>query len=746
MLITRIPRISGHRIFRDFTWPSDLDDFKRFNLIYGWNGTGKSTLCRLLRNLQRRAPLNEGSMTIRIDNRDVDGASFNSETTQLCVFNQEFVAENVFTAAKQLAPIYVIGKENIDKQDKLDESRSTLTQIQSELTVNRDATQCAIRAKDDFCISKARLIKETLGGHGNAYANYNKRNFRDRIEKMVSDPGDTAVLDEQEKERLLSQSRMSPKPRIEDAIYALPDFDSLSSQVSSLASRRVVSQVIDSLKSDPAAAEWVRQGLTLHGKVNDRCKFCDQPFTGDRLKKLEAHFSKELSQLITDIDVQIAGLESLAKTARQFAPPKKAEFYDDLINKYDAIASAATAICKKADTALQSLISALTNKKSRPFDTLEGVKSPPFCDAAPLSALESIIRSHNEACAQFESRIAAALTRLEEGYVRDALPEYTKLSESERVAQAALSESQKQEILLKTEIESLERNIVSHREPADELNADLRTYLGHGDLQCEVKEAGYIITRNGKIASELSEGERTAVALLYFLKSLNARGFDKSCGIVVLDDPVSSLDANALFNAFAYIKDRCKDVQQVFLLTHNHGFFRAVREWFKNFRGPQKREWRIFMLTTYCDAIGRCARLQEIDPLLQKYDSEYHYLFAYIHRLANGPDADHLEEYLPAPTIARRVLESFLAFRVPDKDSLHSRMQAVTCDDTLRSRIYRFVNTHAHKDGIGDLDDDLTILSETKAVLESVIEFMRLADAEHCNAMIRCVTQADDAT
>lgn len=39
--------------------------------------------------------------------------------------------------------------------------------------------------------------------------------------------------------------------------------------------------------------------------------------------------------------------------------------------------------------------------------------------------------------------------------------------------------------------------------------------------------------------------ERTSIAFLYFLKSLKATGFDLEIGIVVIDDPVSGLDANS---------------------------------------------------------------------------------------------------------------------------------------------------------------------------------------------------------
>lgn len=61
--ITRIQRIRGQRVFRDFTWPNDgLPDFGRFNLIYGWNGTGKTTLSGLFRHLQHKEAITEGDV------------------------------------------------------------------------------------------------------------------------------------------------------------------------------------------------------------------------------------------------------------------------------------------------------------------------------------------------------------------------------------------------------------------------------------------------------------------------------------------------------------------------------------------------------------------------------------------------------------------------------------------------------------------------------------------------------------
>src|SRR5690606_40846036 len=91
---------------------------------------------------------------------------------------------------------------------------------------------------------------------------------------------------------------------------------------------------------------------------------------------------------------------------------------------------------------------------------------------------------------------------------------------------------------------------------------------------------GYALTRGGQPVSHLSEGERTAIAFLYFLKSLQDKTFDMKNGIVVIDDPVSSLDANALFSAFGYMKERTKEAGQLFIFTHSFAFFRNVKKWF----------------------------------------------------------------------------------------------------------------------------------------------------------------------
>ena len=81
--------------------------------------------------------------------------------------------------------------------------------------------------------------------------------------------------------------------------------------------------------------------------------------------------------------------------------------------------------------------------------------------------------------------------------IATSLEEFIRLRDSAARATADRKEQERTVRALDNEIAELEREIVEHRQPAEELNEDLRTYLGHGELCLEIKETGYSITRGG---------------------------------------------------------------------------------------------------------------------------------------------------------------------------------------------------------------------------------------------------------
>ena len=748
--INRIVSLRDYGIFRNFSWPNDLPEFGRYNLIYGWNGTGKTTLSRLLRDLERRAVPTMGEVRVRIGGRDLRGSEFLDSTLQIRVFNRDFIQESVFpVGGGDLPPIYVLGEESVEKQKEVERLKSTLAEEQSKLESERSTAERCKRDLEQFCIDRAKLIKDMLRSSGtNRFNNYNKSDFRDDTEEMIkAGNASTYALGEDEREKLLVQHRAVPKPKVREVAYAPPDFDAIIERVSELLSTTVVSAAIEALKNDPTLAQWVHQGLELHQeRESSQCLFCEQPLPKGRMAALEAHFSDQYQTLINRIDEMIKELEAESSKVDGLRLPHKTEVYEDLTEEFEAAETELREAFRKIQRFIEDMVKVLKEKKNKLFEPFKPKFEKPHIDSGIVEKLNTVIRMHNQACDDFQARVNEARERLARDMIVKVLPKYIRRRDEVKAAEDKVKNLREKIRRLSAEIAKLEQEIIEHRRPADELNEDLRKYLGHDELRLEIKDTGYTITRGGEPARALSEGEMTAIALLYFLKSLQDKEFDLSDGVVVLDDPVSSLDANALFLAFGFIRERTKEAGQLFILTHNFSFFRQVRNWFHHMKGQRKKDVnqrpaRFYMLDCACDQNGRYTSIRWLDPLIEQYDSEYHYLFARVHRASTETDSTGLEQKYVLPNMARRLLEAFLAFRKPQlSGELWQKMQAVQFDEAKKLRILRFLHTHSHSCGVGEPEHDPSVLAEGASVLRDLMELIRSQDPEHYSAMVKLVT------
>ena len=746
--ITRISRLRSCGIFRDFAWPAELPEFGRYNLVYGWNGTGKTTLSRIFRCLENGTPPS-GEVAVQVESRRVQGDQFPNETLPIRVFNREFIADNVFpVGGGELVPIFVLGAESVEKQKEIERLKSDRARAQSELESARAAKQQAEKQLDQFCIDRAKVIKETLRSSGpNRYNNYNKADFQDDARTMdASGSRHTHLLGDADRDSLVAKHQDAPKPKVQVLTYALPDFDAIGQRVSNLLTTTVVSAGIETLKGDPTVAEWVREGLGLHRDLEaERCLFCEQPLPKERLAALDGHFSAQYEQLLESVDGLVDELHTSIKMATELRLPNKAELYHDLEAEFEAAKTILVDALDEARQFLESAVQALRGKKRRPFEQIAVDLRPPIVDAKSVDKLIAVLRRHNQACDDFRTRIDSARERLALGMIAEALEDFARLRAGAQQAVRDVGAKSRRVQHLDAEIARLDREIIDHLRSAEELNEDLRKYLGHDELCLDVNETGYTISRHGVLAQSLSEGEMTAIAILYFLKTLQDRDFDPSKGIVVLDDPVSSLDANALFLAFGFIRERTKDVGQLLILTHNFSFFREVRNWFQYLNKRKKkasseRPARFFMLDCAHGQGGRYAAIRGLDPLLEKYESEYHYLFSQVYRASTREGTSGLEQNYALPNMARRMLESFLAFRHPQfSRQLWQALQEVIFDEARKLRIYQFVNAHSHSCGVGEPAHDPSVLAEGPAVLRDLLALIGSEDPKHFEAMVQLV-------
>lgn len=750
--IQKITKLHHPGVLRDFEWPADLPMFGRFNLIYGWNGSGKTTLSNVFRCLEQRIVPSEGQVILEIDDVKVAGEHFASSRLPIRVFNRDFVRESIFpVGGGDIPPIFIVGKESVEKQKEADRVKGERTTAESSLSTARSQEQDAKKEFDKFSSDRARIIKETLRSPGsNPYNNYDKAAFQGDSQKMAEeDNAESHLLNEAEREKLLTQHRATPKPKIQKVVFAIPSLQELADSIRSITSTTVVSAAIQSLKDDSTLAEWTRHGLGLHKEYQSKkCLFCEQLLPDERLASLEAHFSVEYEQLLQMIDELIGQLHESSKEARQLRLPNRAEFFDDLALAYDASLKSLSQSLSEYHEFVERLVEALNAKKSRLFTSQDLLVYVPNVSTRAVDDINEVIEKHNQACDEFDARVRNARNRLALDMIAAVLPDYLQLRSHLREAAEAIPPLEQRVQQLTESIVRLEIEIIEHRRPAEDLNEDLAQYLGHRELQFTVKETGYIITRNDEPATLLSEGEMTAIAILYFLKSLEDRNFDQRNGVVVLDDPVSSLDANALFLALGFIRHRTQDSGQLFILTHSFSFFRQVRNWFYHQKGQKKRDIiqrpsRFYMLDRVHGSAPRCTALCALDPLLERYESEYHYLFACVYRSANAIGKTNLEQNYCLPNIARRLLEMFLAFRQPHiAGELHTKLENINFDKAKKLRVLRFVHTHSHGDAVGEPEHESNALGEAGAVLSNLLEMIRSEDASHFAAMESLIVSA----
>ncbi len=769
--MTQVTRIShlhirNYGIFRNFIWKPDLEKFNRYNLIYGWNGTGKTILSRIFRNLENREQPKTGEVTLHIGDNDIKGEEFPQSNFQIRVFNRDFIKQNVFPTESGMQHIFfVLGEESVRKQKEVEGLQKQLATARSQLALDEKAFRKSDKTFEQFCINQAKLIKDTLRLTGqtsnqNPYNNYDKSDFQNNATNMlVFGGGSSHLLTDTEHEKLLSQYRETVKDEVKELDYAIPDLKSITGRVSKLLHKTAVSAAIDALKNDTELADWILQGLRLHEDRNTKqCQFCKQLLPERRLAALHDHFNDQYEHLTTEIDSEIGKLNETKNQLEEFVSKVKLmdeeKLYSEYHDRFRTTKTQLTDGLQRLKEFLDDATKVLKDKKSKFFESTKlDIDAPPVKVGA-VENLNAVIQGHNRVSNNFQTRLNTVRKQLADSMVAKDLTgdgesdNFVKLRDTKDAVQKALEKRNKRIDHLEAEIKNLEHEIRGHRRPAEELNEDLQKYLGHGELRVEIKETGYAITRGREPAGSmsddsLSEGETTAIALLYFLKSLQDKNFELKDGIVVLDDPVSSLDANALFLAFSFIHERTKNAGQLFVLTHNFSFFRQVRSWFHY----EKHHAGFFMLEPSSEDSVRSSTIRLLDPLLKNYESEYHYLFSRVYQASNSSASQSLEKNYILPNIARRVLETFLAFRLPADTPLirlKEKLDKVEFDEVKKRRISRFLHTHSHSTVVGEQEHDLTELAEASGVLNDLLEMIRSEDGKHYSAMVQlCESQGE---
>ncbi|WP_164505507.1 MULTISPECIES: AAA family ATPase [unclassified Actinobaculum] len=786
--IRRIERIENYRIFQNWK-PSSGIEFARVNLIYGQNGSGKSTLASLFADCAANATVgtksrgggnNEADAGLQLlvandagESPSLIGMDDPEFWARVRVFNKDFVRRNLRFEepdGPQPEALLTVGERLADAEEQLTKLRRELDDAQTEAKKAATDVGRVEKQMGSLLTRTAKSVTDSL--LGTKVTEYNPRSYKKpRAEQVLNDfAHDPSIFDSASTEldvdrKIATSEAMTPvslgtrgKVLAQDGV----------NHARELLGRDVVIQVIEELREHPERATWVQRGISLHEYLED-CLFCGQPLTAGRRTELSAHFDDSLKKLQTAIDSLVADFNNSVTASDDYlkAIPADASVYPDLKSALQQARAAYQREHAAYAETVATIIAALKEKRDNPFNSI-AVDSELTLTVPEIAELQKIVADHREKVSKHDEEARQAARRVELHHVKEAAGDFVLYRRTREELERTRNVKTKRVDQLKGQIASLE-NVDGDPIPgAEDLTGYVGRLLGRDELTFNAAPDGqhYVITRSGVPASHLSEGEQTAIALLYFLLSVREDKIRGDKPIVIIDDPVSSLDSSILFGASAHLWTEFvvkAHTSQVFLMTHN---FELFRQWLVQMeRVPDKTRnkaggYGVFEIKArYVGGKdGEIRRVPEMRPWnlkdrqTQKLRSQYHFLFSQVaSALEAARDdlslAEQMEITALMPNAARRMLESFLSFRQPDKmGSFHGSMSAALAekrsmvqdedrelDPAVRTYVERYLHTYSHFEE-GDISRPLDP-SESAAVLTSLFALMHYLDPEHLRLM-----------
>lgn len=763
MSIKSIQKLKQFGIFQDHT-NSNAKDFGKYNLFYGWNGSGKSTLSGLFRCIENKVtsskfPSSEFSVSVDSGTPITQANVANSELN-IYTFNHDFIDENI-SWNSTVKSILLVDKEKIEEREKLERLKKEQEVDSKAHGIEAEAIKKLDSAVSKFETDSARHMKTSLQSIDTTdsyYLNYDKRKFgkfiEDRLEESKSDD---SLLDDQQIVELTNAAKPDQKSSITFNQQTINQeiFTKAKERLDELLKTSVVSQTIQRLVEHGDIKSWVETGLDLHKRHDtNQCEYCGNTITEERTKQLEAHFNDDYKAFQTRLERADGWL------ADQYIQPPilpaTSDFYDEFKSGYG---EACTAL-GKAITALNGEIAVwhtvLKEKTANPLETAltveviseSSVKA--FNDA--MTDIGAAVDKHNHKSGNFKEETDKAKKRLELHYATTEVKSFKYHEKKKEVVdRTAANETLKTAINTRnTEIRTLEDSLSNEGLGADQFNESLHKFLGRSELTLRFNpvKKGYEILRNDseQVDGNLSEGEKTAIAFVYFITKLKENDNNIEDTIVVVDDPISSFDSNHLFHAYSFMKVNCEKAKQLFVLTHNFTFFKLVRDWISRKNKRDNQNIANFYVVKANNGVPRTSTYENAEPALTLYNSEYHYIFSRLNSLKNQQTLETDDHFLAA-NLSRKLLESFLSFKFPKNrgnfaDLFNTAVSASqNPEDEGKEKIRKFINEYSHNDLIETNEDFVeNLIGEGVSVISDIFDWINELDEKHYQEMMEVVS------
>jgi len=581
-----------------------VSDLKKVNYFFGNNGSGKSTLAKYLYSLS------QDNSESRFHNCTQLG--YDSNNNQILVFNEDFIKRNFIARDTQIG-IFSLNQKNEEIDESIKEKQRELEKFEKRNESLISKSNNLAKFKEDEvttlknnCFEFRKNALKSFSKIKDLFPNKQKQNNFDQILKILTvQPLQFITFD-----MILEDYKKNYDTELVNISYIveLDKFDKLidlEKSINEILGKVIVgnsevdiSDLIDVLQNK----QWVENGIKYLDKEKETqlCPFCQQETINKELfEKFNTYFDESYKKSIEDIEQlrsQYVNVYNEFKTNLQ-----------NVVNEYNESNKVSNLIEKLKDT-FDSNIKTFDEKLEKTNEKKELISLLDFKQS--LLDINKDIDRNNENYSNLDNHQKNLLSKIwlyisfkMKTTIEPILIKEEKYQHIFSLIDAKKSEIKDKIIEIKAEIESLREQTISTKEAVENINTILKN-SGFEGFSIEEKEltdnniSEYNLKRDSgedeEVFKTLSEGEKNFIAFLYYYQlCLGIHDVDESekKKILVIDDPVSSLDSQVLFIVNSLIqhliankgktrpeKKEFKNtlLEQVFILTHNIYFHKEI--------------------------------------------------------------------------------------------------------------------------------------------------------------------------
>lgn len=568
-----------------------LTDLKKINFIYGANGSGKTTLTKLIAD-PTLPPFAQSLVTWK-----------NGLPVKALVYNKEFKEKNFGKGS--IDGVFTLGQATKKDVEAINQMTAELDKIKENGTQRKDNRDKLTAQRDNEAESFKEIVWDAL------YKKYEddfkeafkgvmrKEAFRDRL--LDEHANNASKVLEYELLKKNSETIFGERPVSLQYISVIDTNEIPEIEPKDIWKKKIIGKADVSVSNLILALninDWVSEGRAYMTEGTATCPFCQQQtITAAFRVQLEDYFDKTYTMDLTEVKDSVEVYERLTKNLENHL--EQIELSEKARNTGKIDLERLSAFIKTVRSQFSANRELLHGKIKEPSRSISLTQTETqLSDILKLIAdANAEIKKHNTIVDNYDvarNQLVTAIWKFITVEYQNEISDYKRKQENFQKGIDALNKQYLEQIDkyrdLENKIKDANKNVTGVQPTVDEINRLLKSFgfLNFRIVPSASHENQYQCQRDdGSIAeSTLSEGEITFITFLYFLQlakgGLTAENVTEE-RVLVIDDPISSLDSNILFVVSSLLKsiinsirEDSSNIRQLILLTHNVYFHKEV--------------------------------------------------------------------------------------------------------------------------------------------------------------------------